>query len=617
MKTIILVLSLNLCYSQLGKCQIGDDQPGQNQPSTEEQLAGQFYANGEWEKAADMYENLYSETQASFYYQQLLSCYLKLRNIKAAEKLTARQSRKNPKQLGYFVDLGYVYQQAGDSEKGKKQFEKAIKQINPTEEIQIKELAATFEKYGLIEFAIRTYAEAKNNGKSSNGYHMELAGLYAKQGETDKMLTQYFEALNKSTNLSEQVQERFQDIIAEDAGGEKFNLIREKLIREIQKNPDNFIFPEMLIWILIQKKDFESAFIQSKSLDKRYKENGRRVLDLARIAVSNEQFDIAKRAYQYVISQSRGDTYVHAKKELALALYRRLTTAVSYSPQDLSELNHILKETFTEIGAGEQSYAVAIRLGHLLAFYRDKADSAIAILSPLTDVSSGLSLRSMNEVKLEIADIQLLQGEIWEATLTYSQVEKSMKTDTLGQEAKFRNARLAYYKGEFEWARAQLDVLKAATSKLTANDALELSLLISDNTVYDSTGEALRMFSRADLWFYQNKADLAMMTLDSLERGLPGTSLGDDILLRKAKVSVARAKYPEAITYLEKLLLSFHDDILADNALFLMAELYEKQLKDSKKAMDLYKELMTDFPGSLLVVEARKRYRTLRGDTMQ
>jgi TolA-binding protein len=276
-----------------------------------------------------------------------------------------------------------------------------------------------------------------------------------------------------------------------------------------------------------------------------------------------------------------------------------------------------MTNTLKEMGSNDQSASLAIRLAHLKAFYKNETDTALVLLESFIQPNAGLSLRPLNEVKLEIADIQLLQGDVWESTLTYSQVEKAMKNDTLGQEAKFRNAKLAYYKGEFEWSKAQLDVLKAATTKLIANDALELSLLIGDNTAFDTTGEALRMFSRADLWLYQNKAAAALATLDSLNAAFPENTLADDILYRKAKVVIKQGKFTEAVTYLDAILTKYRSDILADNALFMLATITEQQLNNPTKAMDLYKELMTDFPGSLYVVEARKRFRTLRGDAVQ
>jgi len=600
------------------RAQPGNDAPGQGLPSTEEQLAGQYYTEGEWQKAADVYEKLFEQAPAGFYYSQLVSCYLNLKDIKSAEKLVSKQIRKNPRQLTFLIDLAYVYQVSGEEDKAKKQYEKALKELEPGDDRQVTDLANALQQRKQIPMAIRVYELASRIPRAYN-FNLELAALYVQQGETGKMLEQYMNLLNTTGGeYLEQIQGSLQDMMASDVSGEKTELLRERFLKEVQRNPDNLVFSDLLVWMFVQKKDFESAFIQAKAIDKRLKERGERVYNLARICMSNDAFETGKKAFQYVIEKGPiSSLYVMAKKELSVDMYRKLSTSSSYSPAELQELESLLTETYRELGIGEQSYAVAIRLAHLKAFYKNQPQEALAILEPLTQANSGLSNRSMNEVKLEVADIQLLTGDVWESTLTYSQVEKSMKTDTLGQEAKFRNARLAYYKGEFDWAKAQLDVLKAATSKLIANDALELSLLIGDNLVFDTTGEGLRMFSRADLWIYQGKLSAALTTLDSLEEAFPASSLSDDILYRKANIAIRQSRFADAESLLDKIVTTYQKDILADNALFKLAELNEKQLGNQAKAMELYKELMTDYPGSLFVVEARKRFRTLRGDVIQ
>ncbi|MBI9039042.1 MAG: tetratricopeptide repeat protein, partial [Bacteroidales bacterium] len=220
------------------------------------------------------------------------------------------------------------------------------------------------------------------------------------------------------------------------------------------------------------------------------------------------------------------------------------------------------------------------------------------------------------ECKIELADILLFQGEVWEATLLYSQVEKSYKNDPLGHLAKFRNAKLSYYIGEFGWAKVQLDVLKAATSKLIANDAMELSLLISDNLDADSSTFALELYSKADLYLFQNKNDLALITLDSIPKLSLWHPLFDEVLLKKAEIKIEMGAFEEADSLLVRLIDNYPDDILGDNALFLRAELYEKLFDDEEVAMELYRELLTKYPGSLFTVEARKKYRQLRGDNV-
>jgi len=618
MKQIFQFIFMFFLAFQLS-AQPGEMNPGEKQPSTEEQLAGQFYQNGEWAKAAELYEKLYVGAPVNFYYSQLVNCYLNLKDIKLAEKLINKQIKRYPRQLSYIIDLAYVYQASGEADKAKKQYEKGLKNLDFFDDKQVMELAVAYENRKQTDLAIKTYIDAREAAPRAYNFNIELAALYAKKGETEKLLSEYTDLIAvQGYNYIEPIQQSLQDMMLEDEAGSKSELIRTHLLKQIQKNPDNIIYSDLLIWFFIQKKDFESALSQTKSLDKRLKENGRRVMELARTCMSNDQFETGQKAYQYVIDKGQqNEMQLFAKRELSMASYKRLVNANTYSAEQLAALELLMTNTLKEMGSNDQSSSLAIRLGHLKAFYKNETDTALVLLESFIVPSAGLSLRPLNEVKLEIADIQLLKGDVWESTLTYSQVEKAMKNDTLGQEAKFRNAKLAYYKGEFEWAKAQLDVLKAATTKLIANDALELSLLIGDNTAFDSTGEALRMFSRADLWLYQNKAPAALATLDSLNASFPENTLADDILFRKAKVVIKQGKFEEAIIHLETILLKHRTDILADNALFMLASLHEKQLNNPTKAMDLYKELMTDFPGSLFVVEARKRFRTLRGDAVQ
>lgn len=589
------------------------------QPGTEEQLAGQFYTNGEWEKAANLYEGLYESKPSNFYYSQLLNCYLNLKNYKSADRLASKQSKRNPRQPSYWVDQLWILEKQDEAAKAQKGYDKIIRQIEDFDTDQIKQLANAFENRGHPELAKETYLKARKQATGAYMYNLELARLYEKEGAADKVIEEYLYLLNlDGSYYYAAIQENLQDIIAADTDGKKAELIRVKLIQEIQKNPENIMFSELLIWFLVQKKDFEAALVQARALDKRMRDQGGRVFELARLAEANDQYETARKAFMYIIEKGTSSPYYYsARREFALAAYRKLTQAGSYTPEALNELHKLLTETYQEIGRNEESVPIGIRLAHIKAFFLGTVKDAYSLLEELNTPASGLSARSGNEVKLEMAEIQLFAGEVWEATLLYSQVEKSMKGDTLGQEAKFRNAKLAYYKGDFDWAKAQLDVLKTATSKLIANDALELSMLIGDNLNFDTTGAALRMFSRSDLAFFQLNNDKALQILDSLERDFPESTLGDDLLYRRAQIYYRRGDYPKAMEQLEKLLAAYRQEILADNALILLASIYDRQLKQPEKAMELYKELFTEYSGSLYVVEARNRYRVLRGDSVQ
>jgi TolA-binding protein len=210
-----------------------------------------------------------------------------------------------------------------------------------------------------------------------------------------------------------------------------------------------------------------------------------------------------------------------------------------------------------------------------------------------------------------------MQGEIWEATLLYSQVDKAFKEDLLGHEARFRNARLSYYAGDFQWAQAQFDILKSSTSKLIANDALDLSVFIMDNLGLDTTETAIKLYADADLLVFQNRFEAAFAKMDSLQAAFPGHSLGDDVLYLKAKIQKKQRNYEQAAALLQEIIDNHSDEIRADNAIYELAELYEQQLAQPSKAQALYETLFIDYSNSTLAVEARKRYRKLRGDDIQ
>lgn len=213
-------------------------------------------------------------------------------------------------------------------------------------------------------------------------------------------------------------------------------------------------------------------------------------------------------------------------------------------------------------------------------------------------------------------DILLFDNNPWDATLVYAQVEKANSNNPYGHEARFRKAKLAYYTGQFQWAQAQLDILKAGTSRLIANDAFELSLFISDNSALDTTYQALSMFARSDLFRYKHQENQALLTLDSIPVLFPGHELIDDVFFRKGNIYESLGRYEEAVVAYQSVAKTYAFDILGDNALYRLAQLYDYTLKDKNKAMESYRQLMTDYPSSIYTVEARKRFRFLRGDRL-
>lgn len=583
------------------------------QTSTDEQLAEQYYQNKEFDKALDYYEKLYNKKSAQQFYLPYLNCLLELKDFKKAEKIVKKQIKQYSENTDLLVDLGTVYTRAGDYDKAKTAWEQAIKSIKQEE--QVFSVAKAFITIRQYDLAIAAYLKGRKISETNYPFSFELADVYTIKGDKMAMINEYLDVLESQDSYIQSVQNALQTSFGNEADSKQNELLKSELLKRIAKNPDKTILSELLIWMQIQQKDFEGAFIQAKALDKRKKEDGGRIMNLAKLCTQNESYDVAANAYLYVISKGVGNLfYAVARMELLDVSYQKIVLKGNYNRIDLTELEKNFQITITELGKSGNTALLLKKLAHLQAFFLNKPMDAIALLEEAI-VLPQLSALIQAECKLELADILLMTGDIWEASLRYSQVEKSFKHDAIGQEAKFRNAKISYYTGDFMWAQAQLDVLKGATAKLIANDAMDLSLLISDALAIDTNVAPLMIFSRADLLAFQNKDEQAQITLDSINTLFPNHALADEILYKKAQIKLKHGNYPEAAAFYDTIVKNYGDDILGDDALFKLADLNENQFKNFEKAKELFQQLLIKYPGSLYVVEARKRFRKLRGDS--
>lgn len=583
-------------------------QPGQSNA----ELANQYFGNGEYDKALVYFDKYYDKDPAAAY-PNYLQCLFKVKDYEQAEKLIRKHQKKFPGDPSVRLDLGSLYEERQEPEKAKKVYGEAIKNLQPDIN-QVNLLGNAFNRRQMYEYAVETYVQGRKVMKGAYPFSFELAEAYAQTGRFEEMVNEYIEILSYNPAFLNNVQTILQNRIANDLSGNMSDLVRQSLLRKIQKYPEEAIYSEFLYWLFLQEKDYESAFIQARALDKRLDEDGSRLLSLGRTAVSNREFGAAEKCFQYIIDKGPGSpNYITGRIEHINAVNERITGSGNYSNSDLLQLERDYDKALTELGRDASTAPLIRGYAHLEAFYLHQSERAVELLLEAVEIPN-LRPQFRAECKLELADVYVFQGEVWEAALLYGQVDKDFKNDPLGREAKYRNARLSYYLGEFEWAKEQLKVLKAATSQLISNDALSLGLLITDNTNLDTTTTALLMFSRAELLDFQNKDSLALLTLDSIVAEFPEHSLTDEIWYKKAQMFRSKGRFTEAAALFQEVVDKYPEDILADDALFQMADLYENMLNDKEKAKNLYELMLNKYPGSLFVVDARKRFRVLRGD---
>ncbi len=579
-------------------------------------LAIQYYNDGEYEKAAMYFEKIYEKSPLFSNYTYYFKTLVELNRLKEAEKICKRQIRQKPDNLGLLVDLGKVYKLQEKEEKSKEQYEKAINGIDrESRHVTISGLANRFIAENLLDYAIRTYEQGnKYSTANSYVYNRNIAQIYGSQGKTELMINTLLNILDKSEGFLYQVQSALSNSIDFETEPKKVDMVRVELLKRVQKNPSKTVYNEALAWLFTQKGDYNSAFTQIKALDKKGKNNGNRLLDLATTCNNNQEFDVAIKCYDYVIDLGdKKPNYRIAKMRRLNTLKRKITVKGTATPEELSSLKNDYNQYLEQIGKNAYSLTALLELANLEAYYLNNSAKAISLLEEALTFA-GLNKKTIAEVKIDLADVYVLDENIWDASLLYYQVEKDFKHDAIGHEAKFKNAKVFYYAGDFEFSQNMLDVLKASTSKLIANDAMELSILITDNTGLDmdTTHAVLKMFAHADLLIAQHKYEDAEAIFDSINAAYGYHTLNDDMLMKRSEIAIKKGQFEKAIGFLEEIVSDYGDDILADNALFLMAGIYEHNLDNKKQAYLYYKQLMFEHPGSLYNVEARKKFRALR-----
>jgi len=612
---IAVLFSVQNISAQVFPDVAGDrDEPQEKKRTMEEdrEVAMHYYRTQDYEKAAESFRNLFDESPSHIHYTYLLLSLVELQEFEEAEKVAKKMHRKIPIPR-YEVDLGYIYNLQDKTGKADKIFDGLIDDLKPSRG-EVSQLANAFLNRKEFDYAARAYLKGRELMKGEYMFHNELARLYHITGNYESMISEYLQLLEENPNQLSEIQNRLQNLLDRDTDGSLSESLRNALLKKNQANPDNIYFSQMLLWHSIQKKDFDFAMIQAISLDKRLGEDGERVFALGGICLSNKAYEVASEGFEYIMEKGPGyPYYIPARTGNLRARFLLHTNKPDIDQGKIDELAVEYETTLEELGKSPETIRLRRDYAHLIAFYQGKMDKAMDILEESISLP-GAPSRQVAGSKIELADIYLFTGDVWEATLLYSQVEKAFKNDPVGHTAKLRNARLSFYIGEFDWARAQLDVLKAATSKFIANDALELSLLISDNMDPDSTYTGLSIYSKAELLSYQNKDSLALVTLDSISMLGLWHPLNDEVLFSKAKIYIKQGDFKQADTLLQKVVEMYPYEILADNALFKRGDLYENVFENSEKAMALYQQLLIDYPGSLLTTEARRRFRALRGD---
>jgi tetratricopeptide (TPR) repeat protein len=568
-------------------------------------LAKTYFEKGAFEKAALLYKKLLNTQPANSYYSlKLIECYQQLSQFKAAQNEIETQLKysKNPQ---YIVELGYNYQLQNLLVKAEENYKKALERID-TQPNYIYAIAQQFEAHGRIDNAIQAYERGLELAPNPAFYY-QLAVLHGVQKNIEKMMERFLDYVETNPTYTTQVMRLLAEYISEDASQPYNQLFKNILLKKIQSTP-NTLWNQWLSWLYIQQNDYKKAFIQEKAIFRREPESFQGLINLALLTKESKAYKTALTIFEFIIQNATAPRLIIQANTQCLELQLEVSTT------DYNVIKASYLELLDTYKLGVETLDLQVSYADFLAFYDNNPDAAITFLK--SALKANLTALASSTLKMKLADILITQNKFNQALLYYTQIQMRVKNSTLAQEARFKAAKTSYYKGDFDWAETQLKVLKSSTSQLTANDALDLQLLISDHKASDSLHTALKLYAKAEVLTLQNKPSEAISVLESILENHKTDPIIDQSLLAQAQLYESEKIYSKAEANYIRIITAYKDDILADDAYFYLAELYRLHLNQPEKAKLNYETIIFNHEDSIHFVAARKQYRILRGDAI-
>ena len=572
-------------------------------------LAKQYLNDGDFEKALVFFERLTKDNPTrNDYAEDLITCYQQLERYDDAEKLLLKKLESTKAHPILLVELGYNYTLQHKEKEAAEYYNEALNVISENPNFAYS-IGARFQKYTLLDYAEKAFISGMEKNPELD-FNFPLARIYGEQGKIEEMYVAYLSLIQNGSSSKSSVLRNIDDFITSDADAENNNILKKILIKNAQKDP-NTLWNELLSWLFVRQKQYNSAFTQEKAIYKRAEISSlARMEDLGKIALEDKDFEVAKEIFEFIINNSNDSTF-----KLNAQLHIIDIQLLDSTPSELEKIEKAFEELLTNYGYKSNTLQLQIAYANFLTFQKSKPEQAISILKKCLELP--LNNYSKAYIKMALGNILVYDQKFNQALIYFSQIQQELKNDVLGQDARFKVAQTSFYKGDFDWALTQLKVLRSSTSQLMANDAMQLSLLISDNSIEDSTQTALKTYAKADLLAYQNKTKEAIATLETILQDHKGEKIEDEALLKQGELLEKIKNYEGAKFNYQKIIEFYSDGILADDAYFAIAQLYQNQLNDLEKAKESYEKIIYNYQDSYYYPQARKNFRLLRGDAIE
>lgn len=580
------------------------------------QLADTYLRSGQYDRAIPILQDLYAEDPDSHVFLvKLKQAYENTKQYDEAIALLDNRLAVEGPTAVHLAEKGRFYYLDNQEDLALVAWDEAV-EADPTRTGTYLVVYNAMVQSRLYEDAISLLETGRETIGQESLFRKELGRLFNLTSQPERAMEEYLGMLETDGRQLGLVKSR----LAQFSARPQLILRSIEVTEEaVQEHPLNRPYRELLGWLYLEAEMYPEALDANRAIDRMESEEGRVLFSFAARALSAEEYQVSLDAYDEILTRYPDAVVapeaLRGKGESFEAWARASSSPGSRDRNSLKYFRNAT-EAYSEYlnkypGSGNFPY-VLLKLAGIEADVFDEPDSARVKLN--TIIQRFPDHPAAADASFQVGRMHLLAGELNEAFLTFSRLEENLRIGELAEDARFELALIHFYRGDFVSAQNLVEALKENTSTDVANDAIELKLLLLENMGPDSLNSPLSLFADASRLQRQRKSLEALSAVNNLLDTYANHAIADDARFLRADLLYSLGRIDDAVQAFEEIPLIHPESFLVDRSLFQAAEIYETEVGDLDKAVELYSRIVNEHPGSLMVSEARTRIRLLRGD---
>jgi tetratricopeptide (TPR) repeat protein len=584
-------------------------------------LAQSYEQAGDYEHAGQFYEQLYAGHPESFvYFDALRRNFTQRKQYDDAETLCLAWLKAQPGDINVRSSLAGIYLMAGRAAQADSMWDSIIRS-SPSNPGVYRLVASEQAQMRLLEKAVETFKRGRKASGDKFAFANDLAALYTAMMNYRGAADEYLLMLEQNEFQLDYVESRLSTMTGRPEG-------LAAAIAAVRPYADDakrsVVFLRVLAWLRMEEKNYDEAFACTEAIESRINSNGTELFVFGERAFREHAFSAAAKAYQKCLEGGQEMAFAPQAKLGYARCMEELSAPADSSAAPEAEAGATGSDRLQKVLALYEALArdyplteihaqSLFRIGTLRASRLNDLNGALKAFDSITVIAPASPMLSV--VRASMGDVLLKQGKTDEAWRQYAIVGASpQSTPPQQSDARYRMAELLYFEAKFDSALAMLEGLTANVQSDEANDALLLRAFILENK--DGFADALASYAHAEFLARQLKLSEAIAAFNDVILSAGDAPLSDDAMLRKAELEVKVKRPVDALHTLQGLLSAFPKSPERDKAQFRIGEIYQFGMHDTENAIKAYSEVLSSYTNSLFGDEARKRIRTLRGDTL-